>query len=164
LVEKIACRAAPLIRFAHSKSGLTMNMKRRNVLTLVAGFTLLRPLLARAQQSPRPRVVAVLFSSGSHTPESDERAEAFRQGLTALGWTEGRDVGFVYRYTGDDPELARELSAELVALKPDVIFSSGTVTTTALKETTQAIPIVFVNVTDPVAGGFVASLSHPGGN
>lgn len=139
-------------------------MKRRQLIELVAGSSLTWAATAEAQQSSRLRVVGVAFGSVESDPEAQERAAAFRQGLRDLGWIDGQNVRFEYRWMGNNPERARGLSAELIALAPDVILSSGTVATAALHGLTRQIPIVFVNVTDPVAGGFVASLSHPGGN
>lgn len=143
-------------------------MKRRDFIgyagaSLAAAPMALAPSPARAQQPARLKVIGVTFSS-SDNAESRERAEAFRQGLKGLGWTEGRDYRLEFRSLGNDPEKAKTLGAELIALSPDVILSSGTVATSAMRGLTRDIPIVFVNVTDPVAGGFVASLAHPGGN
>lgn len=108
--------------------------------------------------------VGIAFGSVETDPEAQERAAAFRDGLRAKGWLEGRNLAIEYRWMGNSADRARTLAAELVALAPDVILSSGTVATVALHEATKTVPVVFVNVTDPVAGGFVASLARPGGN
>ncbi|MFO1115367.1 MAG: ABC transporter substrate-binding protein [Beijerinckiaceae bacterium] len=142
-------------------------MKRRDFIgyagALVGAAPFAAPPAARAQQPGRQKVIGVTFSSADNT-ESRQRAEAFRNGLKALGWNEGKEYRLEFRSLGNDSEKAKTLGAELIALSPDVILSSGTVATTAMRSLTRDIPVVFVNVTDPVAGGFVASLAHPGGN
>jgi putative ABC transport system substrate-binding protein len=89
---------------------------------------------------------------------------AFRSGLEVLGWKEGQTIHIDYRWPGADVGRARALAVELAGLAPAAIMCGGTVASTALHEATTTIPIVFVNVTDPVAGGFVESLARPGGN
>lgn len=84
--------------------------------------------------------------------------------MKQAGWVEGPDLRYDYFYAGNSLERAREIAQQLLSISPDVILSSGTVPTVALHAMTTTVPIVFVNVTDPVAGGFVASLSRPGGN
>lgn len=137
-------------------------MKRRGFIKTIGGIAW--PLSALSQQSAKLRVVAIALGSSRSDPESRERSEAFRQGMQSLGWREGQDVRYEYRWMGNNPELARAYAAEIVAIRPDVILASGTVALTALFRETKKVPIVFVNVTDPVAGGFVQSLSNPGGN
>ena len=89
---------------------------------------------------------------------------AFRLGLTEVGWKIGRNLQIEYRWTAGSIERAREASVELVSLKPDLIFASTTPITAALKRATTTIPIIFVQVSDPVGAGFVASLPRPGAN
>ncbi|MCA0300816.1 MAG: ABC transporter substrate-binding protein [Proteobacteria bacterium] len=139
-------------------------MKRRTLLHRMGGLPLLFPAIARAQPASRVRTVGVTFANLGSDPEAQERANALRDGLRDLGWVEGRNLRFEYRSMGGDPKGAAAQAAELVALAPDVILSSGTVATQALHGATRTVPVVFVNVTDPVAGGFVASLARPGGN
>ena len=139
-------------------------MKRRTLLHRIGGLPLLAPGFAAAQPANRVRTVGVTFANVGTDPEAQERANALREGLRALGWVEGRNLRFEYRSMGGDPKGAAAQAAELVALAPDVILSSGTVATVALHAATKTVPVVFVNVTDPVAGGFVASLARPGGN
>ena len=91
------------------------------------------------------------------------RSAAFLQELQQLGWTDGRNIRFDYRWGGGDPENVRKYAAELVALAPDVILASGTATVGPLLQTTRTVPIVFAQVTDPVGAGFIDSLAHPGG-
>jgi len=81
-----------------------------------------------------------------------------------LGWTDGRNVRINIRWAAGSVERMKMLAKELVNLQPDVIVTSSTQATASAKRETQTIPIVFVTVADPIRAGFVASLSHPGGN
>jgi len=92
------------------------------------------------------------------------RSAAFVQGLQQLGWTDGRNIRIDYRWGAGDADNMRKYAAELVALAPDVILASGTASVAPLLQATRTVPIVFVQVTDPVGAGFVDSLAHPGGN
>jgi len=140
------------------------NIRRRDVLKALAGFAVAAPNVSRAQQGSRQRFVALAFGGVGSDPDAKARIEAIQDGMKRLGWVEGRDLRYNYFYAGNSPEKAREISQQVLATSPDVILSSGTVPTAALHSATTSVPIVFVNVTDPVAGGFVASLSRPGGN
>src|SRR5262249_30234204 len=97
-------------------------------------------------------------------PETKTRSEAFAQTLQQLGWSVGRNLKIETRNVGGDLDLLRRYAAELIALTPDVIVSVGSVTVAPLQQATRTIPIVFVNVPDPVGAGFVESMAHPGGN
>ena len=99
-----------------------------------------------------------------HHPVSRIALAAFREGLQKLGWVEGRNIRFEYRWGALDPELRQRFAKELVALRPELLFGIDTSTTAALLQQTSRIPIIFVNVSDPVGSGFVASFSRPGGN
>jgi ABC-type uncharacterized transport system substrate-binding protein len=121
------------------------------------------PLAARAQQ-PKVRRIGVLMNTVSDDAEGQARLAAFHQGLQQLGWTVGHNVRIDYRWGGDDAERHRRGAAELVALGSDVILASGTPSVAALRQATDRIPVVFGLVADPVAAGFVDSLSRPGGN
>jgi len=138
-------------------------MRRRDVLKALTGFAVTTPNVLRAQQRPRQRLVAMAFG-GASDPDAKARIEAVQDGMKRLGWVEGPDLRYDYFFAGNNAQQAREISQQLLATSPDVILSSGTVPTAALHDATATVPIVFVNVTDPVAGGFVASLSRPGGN
>ena len=81
-----------------------------------------------------------------------------------MGWTDGRNVRIDYRWAAADADRSRTYAAELVALAPDVILAAGSLSVAALQQTTRTVPIVFVNIIDPVGAGFVASLARPGGN
>ena len=97
-------------------------------------------------------------------PESQRRMTAFVQGLQELGWTDGRNVRIEYRWTLGDADRIRKYVTELVALTPDVILAAGAATMGFLLQATRTIPIVFVNLADPVGAGYVDSLARPGGN
>jgi putative ABC transport system substrate-binding protein len=138
-------------------------MKRREFITLLGGAAAW-PLSARAQQPQRMRRIGVLLSLAADDPETLGRAGAFLQGLQQLGWTDGRNVRIDYRMTAGDADRTRTYAAELVALAPDVILASGGSTVGPLLQATRSVPIVFVDIVDPVGGGFVASLARPGRN
>jgi putative tryptophan/tyrosine transport system substrate-binding protein len=139
-------------------------MKRRTFMTLLGSAVAAWPLGARAQQADRMRRVGVLHTPAADDPDGQARNVAFLQGLQQLGWTDGRNVRIDLRWAAGDPELTRKYTAELVALAPDVILASGSATVGPLLQATRAVPIVFVNVPDPVGAGFVDSLARPGGN
>jgi len=122
------------------------------------------PMAARAQRGERVRRVGVLMGYDESDPEGKARLSGFTQGLTELGWTEGRNVRMEVRWAADNVDRVRALAKELVDLKPDVILASNTPTTAALQRETRMIPIVFSAVSDPVGEGFIANISHPGGN
>jgi putative ABC transport system substrate-binding protein len=121
-----------------------------------------RPRTVRAQQ--RVRRVGALMYLAADDPDSLARVAAFARGLQELGWIEDRNVRIDYRWGGGDIDRVRRHAAELAALAPDVILASGTASLGPLLQATRTVPIVFVNVSDPVGGGFVDSLSRPGGN
>ena len=110
------------------------------------------------------RRVGMLNIFGSDDPEAKHRRAVFEQTLQQLGWTVGRDLKIETRQVGGDLDSVRRYAVELVALAPDVIFSIGSITVASLQQATRTIPIVFMNVPDPVGAGFVESMAHPGGN
>jgi putative tryptophan/tyrosine transport system substrate-binding protein len=138
-------------------------MSRRQFLRLLGGGAAAWPLAARAQQGERVRRIGVLMNMPADDPEGQQRAKAFETGLQELGWIRGRNLEIVYRWAPHDTNL-RTQASELVAAQPDLILGNTTPALTALQQETRTIPIVFVQVIDPVAQGFVASLAHPGGN
>jgi putative ABC transport system substrate-binding protein len=109
------------------------------------------------------RRIGVLMNVASDDPEGQARSAAFRQELQKLGWTDGRDVRIDFRWAGDAGHFHR-YAEELLALVPDVILASATPSVQALRQVSRTVPIVFANVGDPVAMGFVDSLARPGGN
>jgi putative ABC transport system substrate-binding protein len=102
----------------------------------------------------------VLEARAADDREGQARLAAFLQGLQELGWTDGRNVRIDYRWAAADADRSRTYAAELVALAPDVILASASQSTAALLQTTRTVPIVFVNVVDPVGAGFVARLAR----
>ena len=133
-------------------------MRRREVLAMLGGATAWP--IARAQSQPGNYRLAVLTSHARHQPDMD----GFRDGLRDLGYIEGQNIVLDWRYAERGPNQLAELTAELIALRPDVILSVTTPATQAVKAATSTIPVVFANVGDPVASGFVASLARPGEN
>jgi putative ABC transport system substrate-binding protein len=110
------------------------------------------------------RRIGVLANLGKDDPLGHARQKAFAQGLQALGWSEGRDMQIDTRWGAGDADQFRKYAAELIALEPDVILATSGATMPALMQATRTVPIVFVQVPDPVGSGFVASLARPGGN
>jgi putative tryptophan/tyrosine transport system substrate-binding protein len=138
-------------------------MRRREFIALVGG-AVAWPVAARAQQSERMPRIGNLMNVPENDRESPARIAAFLEGLQQLGWTDGRNVRIDHRWAGGDAERYRRYAAELVALAPDVILATASPSVIALQQATRTVPIVFVQVIDPVGGGFVASLARPGGN
>jgi putative ABC transport system substrate-binding protein len=138
-------------------------MRRREFITLLGGAAAW-PLAARAQQRDQMRRIGVLVGFDENDPVARPRISAFTQALADLGWTDGRNARVDLRWGGDDNNRVRALAAELVGLQPDIILANGTSETVALRQETRTIPIVFANVSDPVASGIVARLNQPGGN
>jgi len=141
-----------------------MIMRRREFMTLLGGAAAAWPLAARAQQGERARRIGVLMSYAADDPAGQTRLLAFAQALAQLGWTEGRNIRIDIRWGGGSPERIRSYAAELVALAPDVILAVASVTTGPLLQATRVVPIVFVQVAEPVGAGFVETLARPGGN
>jgi putative tryptophan/tyrosine transport system substrate-binding protein len=139
-------------------------MRRREFITLLGGAAAW-PLAASAQQpGERVRRIAALMTIAESDPEARRRKNAFEDALQKLGWSEGRNLRIDYRWTVPDLDRIRAYAAELAELAPDAILAQGPPALAALQGKTHAIPIVFVQVADPVTARFVASLAHPGGN
>jgi putative ABC transport system substrate-binding protein len=136
-------------------------VRRREFFKGLAGAALVLPLAAHAQE--RTRRVAVLVTTPLGDPETQARIKAFLQGMQELGWTEGRNIRFDIRWDTSTVDGARKVTAELIALSPDVILAAG-VTGLAALQTRHDIPIIFTIAPDPVGAGFVDSLAQPGGN
>ena len=139
-------------------------MQRREFITLLGGAAVALPLAARAQQADRVRRIGVLIGYAEDDPETKVRLAAFRQRLEKRGWSEGRNVQIETRFAAASADKYEPLAKELVATQPDVILAHTTQVAAALQRESRAIPIVFVNVSDPIGSGFVASLARPGGN
>jgi putative ABC transport system substrate-binding protein len=137
-------------------------MKRREFITLLASAAAWPWAAAHAQQSVKR--VGVILSGSEDDPEMQVRVSAVRQGLAALGWVEGRDFRFEYRWPAGNVEREKVQAVELVALAPDVIVVGAIGAALTLKRETQSIPIVFGNLADPVGNGIIPSLAKTGGN
>jgi putative ABC transport system substrate-binding protein len=139
-------------------------MRRREFITLLGGVAVAWPLIAHAQQAERIRRIGLLSALAEDDPESVTRRAAFEQALEALGWADGRNIRIDYRWGAANADDTRKYVAELVALAPDVILTSSNISLAPMMQATRTIPIVFVQVIDPVGSGFVESLARPGGN
>ena len=139
-------------------------MKRREIITLLAGAALAYPLAARSQPSGRMRRIAVMMSNAEGDPEGESRAAALRQGLQELGWMEGQNLRIDWFWSGADRAYVRAYAAQLASAAPDLIVANGTVNLDAVRQAMRATPVVFVVVNDPVGQGFISSLARPGGN
>ena len=139
-------------------------MRRREFIKLLSGVATAWPLVARAQQGERVRRIGVLVLFAEADPEGQARVAVFVQTLQSLGWTTGRNVQIDIRWGVADAASSRRYASEMVALAPDVILTASSAATAAAQEATRTLPIVFVNVSDPVGAGYVASLARPGGN
>jgi putative tryptophan/tyrosine transport system substrate-binding protein len=140
-------------------------VRRREFITLLGGAVAAWPFVAVAQQDDRIRHVMVWIGGSGSDPTSQQRAVAFRDSMRGLGWIEGRNVKIDVRFPSTNAaEETRAAAAELAALNPDAIVTTGAPILGALHRVTKTVPIVFTLVTDPVTDGFVASLARPGGN
>jgi putative tryptophan/tyrosine transport system substrate-binding protein len=141
-------------------------MRRRDFITLLGSAAATWPLTARGQEVDRVRRVGILLANYSQTDrEGQARLAAFLESFHRLGWTTGRNVAIEYRWGTGDAGRATTSAGELVRLTPDVIVGAAANPALAeLQRLTNTIPIVFVQISDPVESGFVASLAHPGGN
>ena len=133
-------------------------MRRRDLLALLGGATVLRPLLTRAQQPKVPTIGVLVIA----IPGSEKFWRIFQQAMRELGYVEGQTVRYEFR-SGQAPQLP-ELAAELVRLKADAIVGWFTPGATAAKQATREIPIVMAGAGDPVGTGLIESLARPGGN
>src|SRR5262245_61025104 len=129
-------------------------MRRREFITFFGSAAAAWPLAARAQQSDRRRV-GIFMDLAEQDREGQARVAAFREGMQKLGWIEGRNVAYDYRWTAGNPAVMERYAAELVALKPEVIMNGGLPTLVAMQKQTRTIPIVFAQVIDHVGVGFV---------
>jgi putative tryptophan/tyrosine transport system substrate-binding protein len=137
---------------------------RRQFITLFGGAAAAWPLAVRAQQAERMRRIALIPLGATSDPEAQAYVGALRQSLDKLGWIEGQNSRIDVRWVSDDVGRMQVDVAAALSLAPDVIVCGGTPVTEELRQKTRTIPIVFVNVADPLAGGLVQSLAHPGGN
>jgi putative tryptophan/tyrosine transport system substrate-binding protein len=137
---------------------------RRQFITLLGGAAAAWPIAAQAQQGGEMRRLGVLSNIGESDPEAQSMAAALHRGLRELGWVNGRNLQVDHRWGAGNPERVAAFAQELVALKPDVIVAHTTPSVIALRKETTAIPLVFVQVSDPIGTGFITNMAHPGGN
>lgn len=135
-------------------------MRRREFIAAL-GSAAAWPLASMADEARR---VGVLLGLSENDPRAQTEFASFRQELAQLGWSEDSNLRLHLRWTGGDISRATSLAKELVSWRPDVILTSTTPVTAAVYHETKTIPIVFVEVSDPIGTGFVESLSRPGGN
>ena len=138
-------------------------MKRREFISLLGGAAVAWPLAARAQLGPMRHIGVPMNGAATETAPQSYVA-AFVQALRQLGWTEGQNVRIDIRWSAGDAALARTYAAQLIGLTPDVIFASSTTNLIANQQATNTVPVVFVQVSDPVEQGFVTNVTLPGGN
>jgi ABC-type uncharacterized transport system substrate-binding protein len=122
------------------------------------------PLVARAQQVEPMRRIGVLLFYAENDPEGSHYIARLLEGLRQSGWTPGHNIQIDYRWGGADRDRFQRYATELVELKPDLLVGQGTPAVAALQRATRTIPIVFVNVSDPIGSGFIESLARPGSN
>jgi len=139
-------------------------MQRREFISFLGGAAATWPLAARAQQPERMRQIGVLMAQTEDDPLAHASIKAFHDGLNKLGWTEGRTVRIDYRWAASDPDNMRTYAADLVRMAPDVIVAHSPPGLAAVQRQTRTIPIVFVQIVDPVGAGLIQSLAKPGGN
>lgn len=139
-------------------------MRRRQFLSLVIGSTAAKWPPAAIAQPSRMRRLGVLFVYGEDHPEVPSLVGALKEGLQSHGWIEGQTIEMHVRFCRSNAELVKRYAGELINLKPNIIFAQGVVGAAAMKQATQSIPVVFVQVQDPVGGGFVTNLARPEGN
>jgi putative ABC transport system substrate-binding protein len=141
-----------------------MNHSRREFIMLLGSAAAAWPLAARAQQGARMRRIAVLMNAAANDPEYKSLPAVFSEGLRQLGWIEGQNVRLEVRWTAGDVGVARIYAAQIIGLMPDVVLAHNTINVAVMQQATNAVPVVFLGVSDPVAQGFVASVTQPGGN
>ena len=139
-------------------------MRRREFIKVLVGSASIWPLAAHAQQPDRVRHIGYLNVTEENDPQNQTMIGEFTQRLQELGWTSGRNVLIDFRFGGSDPMRISQLATELVEGHPDLIIASGTAGAAALRQQSLSIPIVFVQVVDPVLAGFVTNLARPEGN
>jgi ABC transporter substrate binding protein len=138
-------------------------VNRRALITLLGGAAVW-PMAARGQQGERMRRIGVLMNAAATETVPQAYVAAFAQGLRQLGWTEGQNLRVDVRWNAGDAQLARIYAAQLIGLMPDAILTASTTSLTIIQQATSTVPVVFVQVSDPVEQGFVSNAAKPGGN
>src|SRR4029078_2109410 len=164
MTQKPSYNASPSAILQLSSGFGAIAVRRRDFIGAVTGSAVAWPITVIAQTAERARLIGMLNILGSDDPEAQVRFAIFQQALQQFGWVVGRDLKIETRQVGGDIDRLRRYATELVALTPDVIVSIGSVSVGAVQQATTNIPIVFVNVPDPVGAGFVQNMAHPGGN
>jgi putative tryptophan/tyrosine transport system substrate-binding protein len=141
-----------------------MNRSRRTFLHMAAGAAVIGPVAASAQQSPKVPRIGLLISFIESDSEAQSWIRALLRRLEELGWIDGRNIHIDYRWPGSDVAQLEAFANELILLQPTLLIAAGTPAANSLRRTTHSIPVVMVQVADPVELGLVASLSRPGGN
>jgi putative tryptophan/tyrosine transport system substrate-binding protein len=139
-------------------------VRRRDLVKVATGAAVGWPFAAPAQQLSGMRRLGVLMEYPGDDGEGQARAATLTNAMGTLNWHDGRNLRIDWRWTGGDRALYQRYAAELVSLGPDLIVAAGSLSVEALRRHTNKIPIVFLNVTDPVGQGYVESLAHPGHN
>jgi putative tryptophan/tyrosine transport system substrate-binding protein len=139
-------------------------MQRREFIILLGGAAAGWPLTARAQQPDQIKRLALLTPYAESDPEGQARLAALREGLGKLGWAEGRNIRIDNRWGAIGAESLQRFAKELVAQQPDLILTQSTPTTIAILQQTRTIPVLFVQVTDPVGQGIVGSFGWKSGH
>src|SRR5882757_7395778 len=155
-VDAIICVVAQLVFRRHGPM-------RRRVFISVLGSAAIWQFAARAEKSDGVRRVGVIMGFAENDEVWQAYLSTFRQALQTHGWTDGRNIRFDYRFTGESEERMRRMAEEIVGLAPDVILASTNSVVSATLDATRSIPVVFTWVSDPVRSGFVPNLPHPGG-
>src|SRR5262245_42520569 len=143
---------------------LSRPTRRRTFITLLSAGAAAWPLAARAQQSGKVYRIGMLMGQPESDPENASRLAAFRLALGKLGWSEGRNLLIDIRWGGGDPDRMRAHARELSGQMPDIVVGESTPATAALRQEARGVPIVFLQVANPIGAGLAASLAHRGGN
>jgi putative tryptophan/tyrosine transport system substrate-binding protein len=152
--------------YTAASDGSGAGMRRREFISLIGGIAAAWPDGAVLGQQPNNQVryIGVLMNGNETEPDYQSYLAALLQGLRQLGWIEGQNLHVDVRWSASDAKLARAYAAELIGLKPDLILVGTTLNLTMIHQATSTVPVVFVQVADPVKQGFVSSIRQPGGN
>src|SRR5262249_6199025 len=138
-------------------------MRRRDFIRVVVGSAAAFPFAARAQQPERIRRIAVILGYAENDPETKLRIAAFRLRLENRGGREGLNIRLLYFFAPADM-IKEGIAKETVAIHPEVILVHGTTIAAAIQRESREIPVVFVNVSDPIGSGFITNMARPGAN
>jgi putative ABC transport system substrate-binding protein len=139
-------------------------MRRRDFITVLSGAAVVWPLAARARQAAVVRRVGMLSSLAESDAEAQALVATLHQALAELGWVDGSNLSIDHRWAAGDPHRLATFAKELLGLQPDVLIGHTTPSVIVLRKETDTIPIVFVQISDPIGTGFITNLARPGGN